>query len=770
MKKIKIVTILLICSIFLIYGCQNQYSSDQLQIVVDEYLNDKPNVLGTIVKVDIGGNTSYKVASGYIDTTQVSPINPDTKFPIASITKVFTSVLVHQNIENGKVKLEDPIIKYLSSDWVNVLEKIEFGNEITVEQALGHRSGIADITEIREIRDSLLSDSTMRLSPLEGLKWVQRKGETKFKPGESFDYTNTNYILLGAMVEHLSGMSYKNVLKQNIVDRIGLKNTSFTGKTIGSLNEEIVHSYFEEGGRLHDGNKVNLEWAGGAGGIISNTDDLISFYKALEAGNLFDKVGTYEQMCKLVSYNEVYGHGIEVNNDPELGLYYGHKGSIFNTRTILAYFPEKQITISICHTLNGFSMLPPKDLMKLVFKNVTGELRSDDNHEAIDIFVDSTNFIGNNDVPANGEWDFDLKEVWSIDNIKGSSFKNISNLQIGENSEIYLFAVDLSEICILDQEGNLVTSFDGQEDGQQFHYISSLYPSPGYIHALDWGTSNDIIKTFDNRGNFESSFNLIDGVTPYTFINKDQYIAIKSGTTISNRPEYEKLLLLSSSQKEKSVIGKYIADEKLVLTIRTDRGRINHVTEDIEIFPRLIVHFHENMLYMGRSDRYLIKKTDLQGNEVLSFGIKGRRKTSLPVNYAEDRASKVKINNKEISPEMKEEYLAGFPNQHVYYTKITTDEKGLIYVFLPDIVDKRKLEIDIFSPAGKYLYHSIIKLPEGLQYHRAPTVKGNYLIAIVKNELGKYQLIKFEIRLPEHSEKINQGVNTTMEIKFRSAV
>ncbi len=106
----------MICSIFLIYGCQNKYSSEQLQIVVDVYLKDKPKVLGTIVKVDIEGKRSYKAASGYIDSTQVKPIISDTKFPIASITKLFTSVLVHQYIEDGKVKLEDPMIKYLSSD------------------------------------------------------------------------------------------------------------------------------------------------------------------------------------------------------------------------------------------------------------------------------------------------------------------------------------------------------------------------------------------------------------------------------------------------------------------------------------------------------------------------------------------------------------------------------------------------------------------------------------------------------------------------------
>ncbi len=771
MKKIKygpLYIILIIC--LLNTSCQKHYTSEQLQSVVDEYLKDKPNILGTIVKVTINDKESLEAVSGYTDTTHVRTINPDTKFPIASITKVFTSVLTYQYIEKGKVVPQDLLINHLPSEWSSVLAKIDFGNEITIEQALGHRSGLADITEIRELRDALLSDTTMRLSPLEGLNWVQQKGESKFKPGEEFDYTNTNYILLSALVENLSGMSYEMALQQNILNRIGLKNTMFTGATIGSLNEEIAHSYFVDGDQLHDGHKVSFEWASGAGGIISNATDLISFYKALDAGLLFDKKETYKQMCQLVDNNDSYGCGIEVNDDPEIGFYYGHKGSIFNTRTILAHFPEKEITICISHMLNGFSMLPPQDLMKLVFKNITGELPSDRTEsEVIDILSDTLHVISNEDIPFNGEWDFEMKEVWSIDNIEGFSIKNMTNLQVGDNGEIFLFAMDLSEICILDQEGNLVTSFSGQDHGQQFQYVSSLYSSPDHIHALDWGTSNDIIKTFDNKGNFISSFNLIDGITPYTFLSKDQYIAIRSGSTVSNRPPYEKLLLLSSTKKEKSVLGKFIADEKLVLTVRTDRGRINHLTDDIEIFPRLIVHYNEDMIYLGRSDRYLVKKIDLHGNEVLAFGINGRRRKLLPENYAENRASKVTINYKEMTPELKQEFLTGFPNKQVFYTKITTDERGFIYVFVSDVMEKSKLEVDIFSPEGKYLYHTVAIIPEEAQIFRSPVLKGGYLYAIVKTVAGKYKLAKYDVKLPSfYTTTINGRLNTMMDIQFEA--
>lgn len=81
-----------------------QYSSEHLQAVVDEYLKDKTNILGTIVQVDIQGTESYRAASGFTDSLRTVPIEPDTRFIIGSVTKTFTAALVHQAIEKGQVQ------------------------------------------------------------------------------------------------------------------------------------------------------------------------------------------------------------------------------------------------------------------------------------------------------------------------------------------------------------------------------------------------------------------------------------------------------------------------------------------------------------------------------------------------------------------------------------------------------------------------------------------------------------------------------------------
>jgi len=89
---------------------------EQLKVIVDEYLSDKPGVLGTIVHVDIHDQESYRSANGYFDISRNTPIKSSDSFMIGSITKVFTVTLVLQLVENGKVKLDDSLIDYLSPD------------------------------------------------------------------------------------------------------------------------------------------------------------------------------------------------------------------------------------------------------------------------------------------------------------------------------------------------------------------------------------------------------------------------------------------------------------------------------------------------------------------------------------------------------------------------------------------------------------------------------------------------------------------------------
>ncbi len=98
--------------------------------------------------------------------------------------------------------------------------------------------------------------------------------------------------------------------------------------------------------------------------------------------------------------------------------------------------------------------------------------------------------------------------------------------------------------------------------------------------------------------------------------------------------------------------------------------------------------------------------------------------------------------------EMKEQLLAGIPDQQVFFTKIATDEQGLVYVFIPDIGNSGKKEIDIFSPEGKYLYHAVIEFPAGLRGLGPLALQGEHLYVLLKTENEGIRLAKYIIRKP----------------------
>jgi hypothetical protein len=100
--------------------------------------------------------------------------------------------------------------------------------------------------------------------------------------------------------------------------------------------------------------------------------------------------------------------------------------------------------------------------------------------------------------------------------------------------------------------------------------------------------------------------------------------------------------------------------------------------------------------------------------------------------------------------EMKKEFVAQFPNQQTYYTKITTDEKGLIYVFVPDIMEPGKQEIDIFSAEGNYLYQSVIELPNGSDKFRPFVFDDQHFYTHIVDGNGVHKLKKHKIRTPKY--------------------
>jgi hypothetical protein len=243
-------------------------------------------------------------------------------------------------------------------------------------------------------------------------------------------------------------------------------------------------------------------------------------------------------------------------------------------------------------------------------------------------------------------------------------------------------------------------------------------------------------------------------VSPRGFVNADQYVAVRTGPDVLNRPENELLELTSLKKSRGSVLGRIPAEDKLILTTMLPMGRYILLQDDIELFPRLIVHLAGDMLFLGRSDKYLIKKIDLGGRERLAFSITGRIRKPLPADYASDRADVTPVAGDQKMPEeAKVRFVAEFPQRQTHYTKIITDETGLIYVFIPDILDPGRQEIDIFSPNGRYLYHAIIESPDGLEQIWPVAFGQEHLYALVQNDEGTVSLIKYAIRKPAHSNQ-----------------
>jgi len=727
------------------------YSSERLAAAVDDCLKDETKILGTIVRVELPGAVSYEAAGGFTDLSRTTPLEPDTRFAIGSVTKLFTAVLVHQLMEKGQVRLDHPVIEYLPPDWSAILREMEHGDEITVEQALSHRTGITDVTDSESFKQSAYLDPAATWKPLDILRMVQQEKQVAFRPGENFGYSNTNYILLGKMIEQVSGLSYRQLLQKNVLDRIGLRRTFLVGETFGPFEETVARGYSAIGDGIHDGIGTHVEWAHAAGGIISTAGDLITFYRALASGDLFDEDGSYQRMCRLVGHNESYGLGLEITDDPDIGLYYGHRGNFMGTRTILAHFPADRMTLVVAHTYQGFSLTHPVDLMKRIVHGIRGDapaVQADAEPEGPEILSDTSLLVSSEDAPAMGPWEFAPEEEWGLDRLGEYPLDMVGDIHVDDDGTLFLLDRGSATVIVLDPDGNVLRSFGGHGDGPRLENPRDLFLTPGYVHVLDIGRSRDRIKSYDKSGNYVETSDLEQGVSPRLFIDDDRYLAVRTGPDVLKRPTHELLEILSLKGKTGPVLAKLPADDKLVLETMAPMGRLILLEDDVNLFPRLIVHLDGDMLYLGRSDRYLVKKIDLGGGEQLAFSNVGRKREMLPRDYAASLAERTKVAGKELTGETKERFLAGIPERQVFFTKIAADENGLIYVFTPDITDTGTQGLDIFSQEGRYLYHASVVLPGGAKRIRPLEFEGGRLYALVRSEQGTTRLIKYGIRPP----------------------
>jgi len=729
-------------------------SPQELEAVVDEALVDEKNILGTIVRVDVEGGESFEVAKGYLDASRTTRLTPDTRFLVGSIGKTFTAILVLQLVEQGRLELDAPLIDHLPPEWSATLDEIEHGREMTVEQALRHRTGIADVTNSDAFWGSLVHDSARKWSPLDVLRSVRDQHQAKFRPGKAFDYCNTNYVLLGALVEHVSGRPYRELLRTNILDAVGLDHTFPVEDTLDSCEScgvPIARGYSTIDGRLNDGGGVSVDWAMAEGALVSNAADLSRFHEALRNGALFEHPDTYRRMCDR-GPNDAYGLGLEVVTDPDIGLHYGHKGSFLNTRSILAYFPAQRMTVTVCNTYTAFTLAAPEDLMKSVVRHILGVTATEGSEVAFDgpaLFSAASTSRISEDRPARGEWSFDLQPEWKLDAIAAEPLVQPDRVAVGANGRIVLLDRGTARVFVLGSSGALLHAFGELEDIDRVGLPFDMFVTADAIHVLYVGNTKDTIISHDGNGKALGTHELEPGISPRAFVDADRYLAVHSSTDVLNRPPNELLEMRSLSRGEGSVLGSFPAEDKLVLATILPRGRFILLEDGIELFPRLVVHLDRNTILVGRSDRYLIERIDLEGGGRLAFSIDGRERRALPPTYATARADETRIaGNRPMPADTREQFLAGYPKRQTYFTSIATDDDGLVYAFVPDVVDPHRQEIDVFSPGGEYLHHAVIELPNGFRKVAPIVIDGDHLLVLVKSDRGTHSLLRYRLRRP----------------------
>jgi D-alanyl-D-alanine carboxypeptidase len=309
-------------------------------------LAEKNKAMGSLV-VAKDGKVVYARAIGYsqINATGKKPITAETRFRIGSITKMFTAAMALQLVDEKKLKLTDTLDKYFP--------RVPNANKITIAHVLAHRSGIHGVGETAEFRALRTKGATTA----ELLAMIEKAGPSDFEPGSKFVYTNENYVLMGLLIEKLTGRTYQDNLAKRITSKIGLKDTYAASGSIDPGKNETFS--YRMGRDWEQEDEIHWSLFYGSGFIISTPHDLVKFITALFDGKVVSK----QSLALMTAMKDDYGFGMDV---VQFGgkTYYGHTGGIQSFGAWLAYLPEEKLALA--YTTNS-KLYPVKNIISGVF-------------------------------------------------------------------------------------------------------------------------------------------------------------------------------------------------------------------------------------------------------------------------------------------------------------------------------------------------------------------------------------------------------------------
>ncbi|TMU57355.1 serine hydrolase domain-containing protein [Flagellimonas algicola] len=311
-----------------------------------------PTGPGKVVLVAKNGNIIYKKATGKANLELDINMETDFVFRIGSISKQFTAFAILKLAEEGRLSLQDEISKYISDYPVH-------GHTITLEHLLTHTSGITNYTNLPKFDGNARRKD---LSPKELIDFFKDE-PMDFVPGEKHQYSNSGYILLGYVIEQVSGMGYAEYLREKFFEPLNMQNTSYD-LTPKLVNNRIPGYQYRRGG-YENSDYLSMTLPYAAGSLLSTTEDLFIWNKAVMNDLLLSKESRYmaHSAYMLKSGNKVdYGLGWRLGNvqgKPSIN----HGGLVNGFTSYATYLPDEQIfvvVLSNCDCTQSLNVLASK--------------------------------------------------------------------------------------------------------------------------------------------------------------------------------------------------------------------------------------------------------------------------------------------------------------------------------------------------------------------------------------------------------------------------
>lgn len=273
------------------------------------------------------------------EATKGRSLAPDEQFRIWSVTKAFTAALVMTLVDDQLVDLDDEAGRHMKS--------LDLPNSVTLRDLMGHTSGIPNFTDVSAYAEHYATSKEW--SPLE-LYGLVADLPLEFEPGSEFSYSNTNYLLLGVLIEDVTGVPYAEALRGRILDPLGLISTYLAHYEKGHPPASGYTSFGQAPGAVApvDLDYTSIEtaaWAGG--GLISSVSDLHAFFTALIQGQVIS-AGLIEEM----TLGDEYGLGLEIFDSS--GQVIGHRGGDLGSRVMVIHSAASSRTAVFLSTNDSF--------------------------------------------------------------------------------------------------------------------------------------------------------------------------------------------------------------------------------------------------------------------------------------------------------------------------------------------------------------------------------------------------------------------------------